>query len=289
MTKVVGLFPGQGVAAKDVIAALPEKHDLLKTANEIVGHDIRRKVEVAARRGNVALPTSVAQTAIFTAGIIAWSEQAPSVDYLAGHSLGEYTALVAGGAMTFATGVEVVEARGKAMQIAARGAGGGMAALMGFSLAEAENVAHQAGAVVANDNAPNQVVISGSEDSLTEAAALARVRGGRAILLQVAGSFHTSSMEPAAFALQSALDHADIRMPETPVISNTSARPYRSPGEIRKLLTEQLTGRVRFRESVIWLAGEGVTGCIDLGPGHVVAGLFSKTIERREAARAGSR
>ncbi|MPZ69600.1 MAG: acyltransferase domain-containing protein [Actinobacteria bacterium] len=289
--RTVALFPGQGIPAKEVLSALPEKHALLDVANAVVGHDIKRKVEVASRRGNQPLPTSVAQTAIFAAGMIAWND-APAheraVDFLAGHSLGEYTALVAGGAMTFETGMAVVEARGRAMQIAARAAGGGMAALLGFSLAEAENIAAQSGAVVANDNAPNQVVISGSEESLTEAAAAARSRGGRAVLLQVSGSFHSPSMDPAVFGLQKALDYAEVGMPEIPVVSNVTARPYRSPGEIRKLLTQQLTGKVRFRESVNWLADSGVGSCHDFGPGRVVAGLFARTIEHREAARAGS-
>lgn len=290
--RTVALFPGQGIPAKDVLGALPDKHALLDVANEMVGHDIKRKVEIASRRGNVPLPTSVAQTAIFVAGMIAWTdapEEDRPVDFMAGHSLGEYTALAAAGAMSFKTGIEVVEARGRAMQIAARAAGGGMAALLGFSLAEAENIAAQSGTVVANDNAPNQVVISGTEDALSEAAAAARARGGRAVLLQVSGSFHSASMEPAAFGLQQALDYAEVAMPAIPVISNVSARPYRSPGEIRKLLTHQLTGRVRFRESINWLAQQGVTSCRDFGPGRVVAGLFTRTTEHREAARAGSR
>lgn len=290
--RTVALFPGQGIPANDVLGALPDKHALLDVANEVVGHDIKRKAEIASRRGNAPLPTSVAQTAIFVAGMIAWTdapEEDPPVDFIAGHSLGEYTALVAAGAMSFKTGIEVVEARGRAMQIAARAAGGGMAALLGFSLAEAENIAAHSGAVVANDNAPNQVVISGTEDALSEAAAAARARGGRALLLQVSGSFHSASMEPAAFGLQKALDYADVAMPEIPVISNVSAGPYRSPGEIRKLLTQQLTGRVRFRESINWLAQQGVTSCRDFGPGRVVAGLFTRTTEHREAARAGSR
>lgn len=290
--RTVALFPGQGIPANDVLGALPDKHALLDVANGVVGHDIKRKVEIASRRGNAPLPTSVAQTAIFVAGMIAWTdapEEDRPIDFMAGHSLGEYTALVAAGAMSFKTGIEVVEARGRAMQIAARAAGGGMAALLGFSLAEAENIAAQSGTVVANDNAPNQVVISGTEDALSEAAAAARARGGRAVLLQVSGSFHSASMEPAAFGLQKALDYAEVAMPEIPVISNVSARPYRSPGEIRKLLTQQLTGRVRFRESIRWLAQQGVTSCRDFGPGRVVAGLFTRTTEHREVARAGSR
>ncbi len=290
--RTVALFPGQGIPANDVLGALPDKHALLDVANEMVGHDIKRKVEIASRRGNAPLPTSAAQTAIFVAGMIAWTD-APgedrAVDFTAGHSLGEYTALVAAGAMSFKTGIEVVEARGRAMQIAVRSAGGGMAALLGFSLAEAENIAAQSGTVVANDNAPNQVVISGTEDGLSEAAAAARARGGRAVLLPVSGSFHSASMEPAAFGLQKALDYAEVAMPEIPVISNVSAKPYRSPGEIRKLLTQQLTDRVRFRESINWLAQKGVTSCRDFGPGRVVAGLFTRTTEHREAARAGSR
>ena len=176
------------------------------------------------------------------------------------------------------------------MHEAAQKTPGGMAAVLGLSFDDAAAVAAEAGVVLANDNAPGQVVLSGSEDGLATAAGLVRGRGGRTVLLDVTGPYHTDAMRPAAPALKEALRKAEINLPRTPVVSNITARPYTSPEEIRELLVEQLMNRVRFRESLLWLAGQGVSEYEDLGPGRVAAGLVQRTFgsvaTKKEAVRA---
>ncbi|MGH2788920.1 MAG: ACP S-malonyltransferase [Actinomycetota bacterium] len=289
----IGLFPGQGIPARIVDKALPDRDPLLSTANEVLGYDVRRKTAIAARRPSATLPTSLAQPAIFTAGLIAWSDERDrngSCDCFAGHSLGEYAALVAADAMTFEDGLRAVAVRGEAMQEAARRHPGGMAAVLGLEWDDAVRIATEAQVAIANNNAPGQVVLSGSEAGLATAAQLVRAAGGRAVLLDVAGPFHTISMAPAAPALKEVLDTIDIKEPRVPVMSNVTARPHGSPHEIRALLVQQMTDPVHFRESIEWLWEQGARDYIDLGPGRVAAGLAQKTfdhlIKSKEAARA---
>lgn len=274
-----GLFPGQGVPAAEVLAALPESDDLLTRANEVLGYDLRRRVEIASRRKGAAVPTLIAQPAMFVAGLASFGrsqEAGANWHAFAGHSLGEYAALVAGASFSFEQGMEAVKVRAGAMQAAAQASSGGMVEILGLDLDRVSEIAESTGVSVANDNAPGQVVLSGSDEGLAAAATRVREEGARSILLEVSGPFHTQAMEPAAVALRDALDHVDVRMPEVPVISNVSAAPYRAPGEIRKLLVEQLTGRVRFRESIEWLWHQGFRDFEDLGPGRVAAGLAQR-------------
>ncbi|HZA40268.1 MAG TPA: ACP S-malonyltransferase [Actinomycetota bacterium] len=281
----VGLFPGQGIPAKMAFEALPESDPLVETANEILGYDLRQKVGISSRRAKSTLPTSLAQPAIFTAGVLAWraaEAEGEKFDWLAGHSLGEYTALVAGGAMSFEDGLEAVSVRGEAMNDAARVTPGGMVAVLGLAFDAAQDIADRAGVVLANDNAPGQVVLSGNEDALAEAAALVRGQGGRAVLLEVSGPFHTPGLEPAVPALTEVLESIDIRTPEIPVISNVTARPHDKPDEIRSHLVEQMLARVRFRESLQYVWQQGVREYRDLGPGQVAAGLAKKTFNELE-------
>jgi [acyl-carrier-protein] S-malonyltransferase len=292
----VGLFPGQGIPSRAVLEALPEGDPALSTANDILSFDLRRKVEIAARRPKASLPTSLAQPAIFTAGLISWSraqEEGRTCDFWAGHSLGEYAALVAGDAISFEGGLGAVAARGEAMQEAARTTPGGMAAILGLEFDDANDIAGRAGVELVNDNAPGQVVLSGSEEGLASAAGLVRSAGGRAVLLGVTGPYHTDAMKPAAPALEAALAAIEVREPTTPVVSNVTARPYSSPDEIRTLLVEQLMTRVRFRESLEWVIAQGADDYEDFGPGRVVAGLagrafsaVSKDATEKETARA---
>jgi [acyl-carrier-protein] S-malonyltransferase len=281
----VGLFPGQGIPAKMAFEALPESDPLVQTANEILGYDLRQKVGISSRRAKSTLPTSLAQPAIFTAGVIAWraaEAEGEKFNWLAGHSLGEYSALVAGGAMSFEDGLEAVAVRGEAMNDAARVTPGGMVAVIGLTFDVGQDIADRAGVVLANDNAPGQVVLSGNDDALAEAAALVRSEGGRAVLLEVSGPFHTPGLEPAVPALTEALESIDIRTPEIPVISNVTARPHEEPDEIRGRLVEQMLARVRFRESLQWVWQQGVRDYRDLGPGLVAAGLAKKTFNELE-------
>jgi len=281
----LGLFPGQGIPAKVALDALPESDSLLEAANDILGYDLRQKVGIAARRTKATLPTSLAQPAIFTAGVLAWraaGDEGQTFDALAGHSLGEYTALVAADAISFEEGLRAVAVRGDAMQDAARAKPGGMVAVLGLDFDAVQDICDRAGVVLANDNAPGQVVLSGGDEALAEAAGIVRSAGGRAVLLDVSGPFHTRSLELAAPALAEVLDSIEIRLPRLPVVSNVTARPYEDPGEIRRLLLEQLTTRVRFRESLEWSWNEGVREYVDLGPGRVAAGLAKRTFNELE-------
>ena len=277
---VCGLFPGQGLDPRTVAAALPDRHHLLERADETLGYDLRRRVAQVERRSRPVLPTDLAQPAIFVAGIISFEdavERKEEFHYLAGHSLGEYTALVAGGAMSFVSGLKLVAARGRFMQRASARAGGGMAAALNLSFDVARSVCADTGVVLANDNSPGQVVLSGPEECLSRAAVKVRDLGGRIVRLPVDGAFHSPAMESVARELAELLERTEIRSPSVPVLSNVSAEPYRAPGEIRKLLVSQLTGFVRFRESVAWLLEKGVTRFTDLGPGRVVGRLAEST------------
>jgi malonyl CoA-acyl carrier protein transacylase len=276
----VGLFPGQGIEASAVAAGLVEADDLLEKARKTLGFDIGASVFRLARNGKSALPTSIAQPAIVIASLASWNrscEEGMSVSYLAGHSLGEYSALIASRAISFKDGMRVLAVRAGAMQRAGRRVSGGMAAVLKLDKEVVESIANDYDVDVANDNAPGQVVLSGQEQQLAAAAAAARKAGGRSVLLGVSGPFHSRHMFGAAAALEEALDGVVIRSPRIPVISNVSARPYRAPGEIRRLLIEQMTHRVRFREGMEWLWSEGVREYHDFGPGDVVGGLARRT------------
>jgi [acyl-carrier-protein] S-malonyltransferase len=146
-------------------------------------------------------------------------------------------------------------------------------------------IAGKTGVVVANDNAPGQVVVSGPDEALAEAAGMARSQGGRAVLLEVSGPFHSPAMEPAAARLAETLAGIEIRTPKVPIISNVTARPYETPAEIRALLVKQVTQGVRWRESCEWLWEQGVRDLHDFGPGRVAAGLAQKTFRSMETEK----
>lgn len=273
----VGLFPGQGIPVRTVLEALPAGDPLVEEASEVLCYDLRHKVKLVAQRERAVMPTSLAQPAILTASLIGWRDRAGErVDMLLGHSVGEYAALVAGRSMSFEHALCVVHVRGEAMHAAARTAGGGMVAILGLELHRVEEMAIREEVLVANDNAPGQVVVAGDEDRLAEVAVWARSHGGRAVRLDVSGPFHTPAVIGAARPLHHALDHVGIRNPQVPVISNVTAEPYKAPGEIRRVLVAQLTSRVRFRESLEWAWRSGAREWVDFGPGSVVDGLAKR-------------
>ncbi|HEV2754507.1 MAG TPA: ACP S-malonyltransferase [Actinomycetota bacterium] len=272
-----GLFPGQGVDAATLHAALADA-PLLERANEVLGFDLSEAIERRLDRARPTLPTDLAQPALFVAGLAAHAEQTEPFHVYAGHSVGEYTALAAAGALSPEDGLKLVCARGRAMGDAGRASPGGMAAVKGLTAGELADVCARSGTVIANDNSPVQLVIAGPDDALSEAARMVHAAGGRALLLPVEGAFHTDAMAPAAEALRDALDHTRVALPRVPVVSNVTARPYRAPGEVRKLLVRQLTERVRFRESIEWMERAGVTDFVDLGPGRVAGKLAAATV-----------
>ena len=206
---------------------------------------------------------------------------ADKADFVAGHSLGEYSALCAAGAFDLPTTARLLKKRGEAMQAAVPVGEGAMAVLLGADLAKARAIAEAAaeGQVcsVANDNDPGQVVISGHREAVERAVPLAKEMGAkRAMLLAVSAPFHCPLMQPAANAMATALADVTIQPPLVPVYANVTAGPTAAPNEIRRLLVEQITGMVRWRESVTAMWDAGVTDFVELG-GKVVAGMVKRT------------
>jgi [acyl-carrier-protein] S-malonyltransferase len=210
--------------------------------------------------------------------------------FVAGHSLGEYSALAASHALVLADAARLLKRRGLAMQRAVPVGVGAMAALLGMEIEAAREVAKAAaqGEVcdAANDNGPGQVVVSGHKSAVERAVAIAAERGARrSIMLPVSAPFHCALMKPAADEMEEALAEVDLREPLMPLIANVSARPVRDPDEIKRLLVAQVTGLVRWRECVLAAKEAGVDELIELGAGRVLSGL-AKRIDRDLAAKA---
>ena len=281
------LFPGQGSQFVGMGADLFEaRPDLLgEAADEILGWSLR---EMCLEGPEDALTrTEHAQPALYALSYALWEAFRDAVDAqpsgLAGHSLGEYTALAAAGAFDFATGLSIVAERGKAMADAADAEPGGMAALIGVNPGDAEKVAEtrrdEGGRLwVANLNAPGQVVVAGGADDLEwlgENGSSFGVR--RVIRLNVAGAFHSEFMAPAAERLREALDEAEIGSPGLEVWSNTTAEPHLD-SDVAETLVRQVVSPVRFAESLENMAATGITTYVHVGPGDVTAGMARKTL-----------
>ncbi len=208
--------------------------------------------------------------------------------FVAGHSLGEYSALVAAGALDVADAARLLRLRGRAMQAATPVGVGAMAALLGLDVEAAAAIAAEAaeGEVceVANDNAPGQVVVSGHKAAVERAVAIAAGRGARrSVMLAVSAPFHCALMSPAAEAMRAALSGATLRAPAIPVVANVRAEAVSAPETLRALLVEQVTATVRWRESVAWMAAQGVREQVEIGAGKVLTGL-ARRIDREMAA-----
>jgi [acyl-carrier-protein] S-malonyltransferase len=216
--------------------------------------------------------THMAQPAIFCASLAGCSLlDGTYVDAMAGHSLGEFAALVAAGAMSARDGLELVALRGRLMH---RAKGGGMMAV-GAPVEEAVEFAERYGLYLANDNSPSQVVLTGDEDKVDDACANAKADGLRATRLRVSGAFHSPAMAAAAPELQAALDKVELREPRVPVYSGVTAEPF---DDVRARLLEGLTSPVRWREVVLALRNAGTTRFLEVGPGRVLTGLVRKTL-----------
>jgi len=209
-------------------------------------------------------------------------EVARHANFVAGHSLGEYSALCAAGAFTLADTARLLKTRGQAMQSAVPVGEGGMVALIGAEIEQAEAVAAEAAreggtCVVANDNAPGQVVISGSKDAMDRVPDIAKARNiKRAIPLAVSAPFHCPLMQPAADRMAQALAAVTIRPLAAPVIANVTAQPVSEPESVRRLLVQQVTGRVRWRESILSLRGLGVDTTVEFGGNKVLTGMVKR-------------
>ena len=303
MTSYAFTFPGQGSQAvgmgKDLAASYPEARAVFQEVDEALGQrlsatmfegpdDILRLTENAQP---ALMAVSVAVVRVLEAKGIRLADHAR---YVAGHSLGEYSALCAAGAFSLSDTARLLKTRGQAMQKAVPVGHGAMAALLGLDLDTAKEVAAEAGqgevCDVANDNAPGQVVVSGATAAVERAVEIAKTKGAkRALLLPVSAPFHCSLMQPAAEAMQAALAEVSMNAPVVPLVANVLAAPISDPAEIRQRLVEQVTGVVRWTESVAWLTGPGgVTNLAELGTGKVLTGLAKRINADAVASAVGS-
>ncbi len=287
MASQAWLFPGQGAQApgmgRDLAESSPEAMALFERANEVLGMDLRRIIfEGPAEE---LTRSDRAQPAIFLVSAAladALRARRPALAWAAaaGHSLGEWTALYAAGVVSFEDALRVLRDRGIFMQDACAKNPGAMLAVIGLDLAGIEQVASRSGAEIANFNAPDQVVLSGTAEAITAAEPIATELGAkRAIRLQVAGAFHSTLMKPAAEHLRKALEGITFHPPKFPVYSNVTGRPHGGPDEIRKAMVAQVTHSVRWVDTVTAMRAAGVGRFIECGPGKVLAGLV-KRIDR---------
>jgi [acyl-carrier-protein] S-malonyltransferase len=287
MSKTALLFAGQGAQAvgmgKDLATQFPSAQTWFDRANAALGYDLAK---ICFEGPDSELTkTEHAQPGIFLVGWIAFQllkERAPGLQFeaTAGLSLGEFTALAAAGSPTFEHGLNIVRQRGRFMQEACEATQGGMAAIINLDESATRQVCAETGVELANLNCPGQIVISGASDKLVKACELATARGAkRALLLPVAGAYHSRLMASAQAKLQAALPAITIKPPAVPVISNVTAQPHRSPAEIQNLLIEQVVSSVRWEDSMRYLLTQGFTRFIELGPGTALSG-FMKRIDK---------
>jgi [acyl-carrier-protein] S-malonyltransferase len=270
------IFPGQGSQAVGMGKLLAEASQTARHLFEEVDEALGQKLSRLMAEGPLEelTLTENAQPAIMANAVATLralgADPAAKAGYVAGHSLGEYSALCAAGSFDVATAARLLRLRGRAMQAAVPVGEGAMAALLGLGLEGARAVAEEAAqgevCAVANDNDPNQVVVSGHRQAVERALEIAKEKGAkRALLLPVSAPFHSPLMEPAARAMEQALADADMRAPSIPLYANVTAAPVSDPAEIRGLLVEQVTGMVRWRESVAAMAEAGVTHFVEFG------------------------
>jgi [acyl-carrier-protein] S-malonyltransferase len=280
-------FPGQGSQAvgmgKDLADSFPEARSVFDEVDEALGEKLSSVMwegpeETLTLTANAQPALMAVSMAVIRVMEARGFRLAGKVDYVAGHSLGEYSALCAAGMFSIADTARLLRIRGKAMQAAVPVGEGAMAAIIGLDQDAVEaacQAASQSGVCqIANDNGGGQIVISGAKDAVEAAARQCTEEGAkRAILLPVSAPFHSELMAPAAEAMRVALAEAKKQAPAVPVISNVAVAPLSDPDEIVARLVEQVTGRVRWRETVEWFSANGVTTLYEIGSGKVLSGL----------------
>ena len=277
------VFPGQGAQfvgmGKDLYDNNPEARELFERANEILGFRITDLM--FAGTDEDLRQTAVTQPAIFLHSVILAKSLGADFkpDMVAGHSLGEFSALVAAGALSFDDGLRLVAARAQAMQKACELKPSTMAAVIALPDEKVEEICSTVDGVVvcANYNCPGQLVISGEIEAIDKACELLKAAGAkRALKLKVGGAFHSPCMEPARAELAEAIDHTEFKAPACPAYQNVDALPHTDPAEIKGNLIAQLTAPVRWTQSVKNMIADGATEFVELGPGKVLQGLVAK-------------
>ena len=282
------VFPGQGSQSvgmgEALLGSFPTARETLEEVDDALSLNLSRIVREGPAE-DLTL-TENTQPALMAIGMAvlrvltrdAGFDFAGRVSHVAGHSLGEYSALAAAGTFSLPDAARLLRTRGRAMQEAVPVGEGAMAALLGATLEQARDIAGAAAedqvCDLANDNAPGQVVLSGNGEAVERAVALAKERGvRRAVMLSVSAPFHCRLLQPAAEAMEEALSTVDMSPPEPPLVANVSAEPVSDPDEIRELLVAQVTGLVRWRECVLAMRDAGVGTVVEIGAGRVLTGL----------------
>ncbi len=292
------IFPGQGAQAIGMGKAFADEYPAAKAVFDEVDDALGEKLSALIWEGDKdeltltqnAQPALMATSMAAMAALQAEGVSIEQADFVAGHSLGEYSALCAAGALTLADTARLLRIRGKAMQEAVPVGQGAMAALLGLDFAAAMKVAEEAAqgeiCQAANDNDPSQVVVSGHKAAVERACVLAKEAGAkRAMLLPVSAPFHCALMQPAADVMAAALADVTISAPKVPLIANVIAEATTDPDRIRDLLVQQVTGSVRWRESMLWASAQGVEEAYEIGAGKALSGMIRR-IDRAIACTA---
>ena len=279
-------FPGQGSQSvgmgKALADAYPEARRVFDEVDDALGEKLSSVIWDGPE--DTLTLTSNAQPALMAVSIAALRalesrgfSLKDRVSYVAGHSLGEYSALCAAGMFSVADTARLLRLRGNAMQAAVPVGEGAMAAIIGLDHAGVEEACNEAGCQIANDNGGGQIVISGARAKVEAAAEICTQKGAkRALMLQVSAPFHSALMAPAADAMRDALEKVSKNTPVVPVVANVVVAPLTDPDEIVTRLVEQVTGRVRWRETIEWFASSGVTTLYEIGSGKVLSGLAKR-------------
>jgi [acyl-carrier-protein] S-malonyltransferase len=305
---VAFVFPGQGSQTVGMGKALAERFGVAREVFKRVDETLGQPLSALMFDGPEAelTLTANAQPALMAVSLAATRvlETEAGLDFkrdalfVAGHSLGEYSALAAAGALTIEQAAKLLRIRGEAMQAAVPVGEGAMAAILGLDFARVDLIAAEAahdfylqGAIcqAANDNGGGQVVISGTRSAVERAMEIAKLKGARrTVLLPVSAPFHCALMKPAADAMAAALEHVEIEPPAAPLVANVSATAVQDPAEIRIGLIAQVTGAVRWRESALYMAARGARRFVEVGSGKVLSGLLKRIVEDATALPVGT-
>ena len=295
------VFPGQGAQKIGMGKALAEAYPAARAVFDEVDEALGEKLSALIWEGDQdqltltenAQPALMATSLAALRALQAEGIGMDSVAYVAGHSLGEYSALAAAGALSITDTARLLRTRGRAMQEAVPVGIGAMAALLGLDFEQAQEAASQAAqdqiCQAANDNDPSQVVVSGHKEAVQRAMEIAKGMGARrAILLPVSAPFHCALMEPAARVMAEALGAVEIMRPVVPLVANVLASALSDPATIRSLLVQQITGAVRWRESVGWMANAGVSEMWEIGAGKALSGMIRRIAPEVETRAIGA-
>lgn len=283
------IFPGQGSqrvgAGHDAAQSFPAAAEIFRIADETLDIDVsdicwNGPADELTRTANQQPAIVTISIALLEA--LRAAHELPDPAYVAGHSLGEYSALVAAGSLDFADALRLVRRRGQLME---QHGLGGMLAILGLDLDAVQLLAGETGVEVANNNCPGQVVVSGNEDALAVAEMAAKQRGAkRAVRLPVNGAFHSSHMRPVATELATDIEATEFREPIAPLVTNVHAQPITHPDDLRQELVDQIAHSVQWVDVMHFMIGEGVDSYLEIGPGNVLMGL-ARRIDRSVTVR----